>query len=83
MPIEVSDQQLSPHAGMATFWSFLHESGWRELVVCCLPHLEPTSNNALPPVANGFGFIQGLLCGAKKRTHCACLRRGPAILRCF
>ena len=30
--IEFTDQQLSPHAGTATFWSFVHESGWREVV---------------------------------------------------
>ena len=30
--IEFTEQQLSPHAGTATFWSSVHESGWRELV---------------------------------------------------
>lgn len=75
--IEFTDQQLSPHAGTATFWSFLHQSGWRELVTKCLPHPRPTSNNALLPVTKVLGFVQGLLCGAKKLTHVAYLRRDP------
>jgi hypothetical protein len=49
--IEFTDQQLSPHAGTATFWSFLHESRWGELVARCLPHPEATSNNALSPLS--------------------------------
>lgn len=77
--IEFTDQQLSAHAGTATFWSFLHESGWRELVAGCLPHPAPTSNNALSPVTKVLGFVQGLLCGAKKLTHCAYLRRDPVM----
>lgn len=69
--IEFTDQQLSPHAGTATFWSFVHESGWRERVARCLPHPESTSNNALSPLTKVLGFVQGLLCGAKKLTHLA------------
>jgi hypothetical protein len=75
--IEFTDQQLSPHAGTATFWSFLHRSGWGELVARCLPHPAPTSNNALSPLSKVLGFVQGLLCGAKKLTHVAYLRRDP------
>lgn len=75
--IEFTDQQLSPHAGTATFWSFLHQSGWRELVTKCLPHPMPTSNNALLPITKVLSFVQGLLCGAKKLTHVAYLRRDP------
>ena len=81
--IEFTDQQLSPHAGTATFWSFVHRSGWGELVARHLPHPEPTSNNALSPITKVFGFVQGLLCGAKKLTQCAYLRRDrmmPALL---
>lgn len=75
--IEFTDRQLSPHAGTATFWSFLHQSGWRELVTQCLPHPAPTSNNALLPITKVLSFVQGLLCGAKKLTHVAYLRRDP------
>ena len=75
--IEFTDQQLSPHAGTATFWSFLHQSGWCELVARCLPHPTPTSNNALSPLSKVLSFVQGLLCGAKKLTHVAYLRRDP------
>lgn len=77
--IEFTDQQLSPHAGTATFWSFLHRSGWRERVARCLPHPEPASNHALSPLTKVLGFVQGLLCGAKKLTHCAYLRRDPML----
>jgi hypothetical protein len=75
--IEFTDQQLSPHAGTAPFWSFLHQSGWGELVGRSLPHPVPASNNALPPLTKVFSFVQGLLCGAKKLTHVAYLRRDP------
>jgi hypothetical protein len=72
-----TDQQLTAHAGTATFWSFLHQSSWGELVGRRLPHPAPTSNNALPPLAKVFSFVQGLLCGAEKLTHVAYLRRDP------
>jgi len=26
--VEFTDQRLSPHAGSATFWGWLHPSGW-------------------------------------------------------
>ncbi|MGH7144067.1 MAG: IS1380 family transposase [Planctomycetota bacterium] len=77
--IGFTDQQLSPHAGTATFWSFLHQSGWGELVARCLPHPAPASNNALSPLSKVFSFVQGLLCGAKKLTHVAYLRRDPML----
>ena len=77
--IEFTDQQLSPHAGTATFWSFLHQSGWGELLEQCLPHPAPKSNNALSPLSKALGFVQGLLCGAKKLTHIAYLRRDPMV----
>ena len=63
--------------GTATFWSFLHQSAWGELVARCLPHPAPASNNALSPRSKVFSFVQGLLCGAKKLTHVAYLRRDP------
>jgi len=77
--IEFTDQQLSPHAGTATFWSFLHGSGWIDLLGKCLPHPLPKSNNCLQPLCKALGFIQGLLCGAKKLTHVAYLRRDPMV----
>ena len=75
--IGFTDQQLSPHAGTATFWTFLRQSGWIELLARCLPHPLPKSNNALTPVSKVLAFVQGLLCGAKKVTHVAYLRRDP------
>jgi hypothetical protein len=77
--IEFTDQRLSPHAGTATFWSFLHGSGWIDLLQKCLPHPLPKSNNCLQPLCKALGFIQGLLCGAKKLTHVAYLRRDPMV----
>lgn len=77
--IEFTDQQLSPHAGTATFWSFFHQSGWGDLIAKCLPHPAPKSNNALTPLSKALGFMQGLLCGAKKLTQVAYLRRDPMV----
>ena len=77
--IEFTDQKLSPHAGTAAFWSFLHGSGWIALLEKCLPHPLPKSNNCLQPLCKALGFIQGLLCGAKKLTHVAYLRRDPMV----
>jgi hypothetical protein len=77
--IEFTDQQLSPHAGTATFWSFLHGSGWISLLEKCLPHPLPRSNNNLQPLCKALGFIQGLLCGARKLTQVAYLRRDPMV----
>jgi len=77
--IGFTDQQLSPHAGTATFWAFLRQGGWIELLERCLPHPRPRSNNALTPVSKVLGFVQGLLCGAKKVTHVAYLRRDPLV----
>jgi hypothetical protein len=77
--IEFTDQKLSPHAGTATFWSFLHGSGWIGLLKQCLPHPLPKSNNHLQPLCKALGFVQGLLCGAKKLTQVAYLRRDPMV----
>lgn len=77
--IEFTDQKLSPYAGTATFWSFLHGSGWIGLLEKCLPHPLPKSNNCLQPLCKALAFIQGLLCGAKKFTHVAYLRRDPMV----
>jgi len=77
--IEFTDQKLSPHAGSATFWSFLHGSGWIGLLEKSLPHRIPKSNNCLQPLCKALAFIQGLLCGAKKVAHVAYLRRDPMV----
>jgi len=79
MQIDFTDQQLSPHAGSATFWAFLRQSGWIGLLERCLPHPRPKSNNHLSPLSKALGFVQGLLCGAKKFTHVAYLRRDPLV----
>lgn len=60
-----TDAKLSPHAGCATFWSFLRPSGFIEKLKAVLPHPQPTSNNHITPLDKALGFIQGLLCGAK------------------
>jgi Transposase DDE domain group 1 len=77
--IEFTDQPLSPHAGTAPFWAFLRQSGWIGLLERCRPHPRPQSNNHLTPVSKVLGFVQGLLCGAKKFTHVAYLRRDPLV----
>ena len=77
--IGFTDQKLSPHAGCATFWSFLRPSGFIEKLQGALPHPQPMSNNHISPLDKAMGFIQGLLCGAEKLTQVAYLRRDPVV----
>ena len=74
-----TDAKLSPHAGSATFWSFLRPSGFIEKLAAALPHAQPLSNNHITPLDKALGFIQGLLCGAQKLTQVAYLRRDPVV----
>lgn len=75
--IEFTDQKLSPHAGSATFWGWLHRLAWRKVLAVALPHPLPTSNNHLLPLEKALAFMHGLLCEARKLTHVAYLRRDP------
>jgi hypothetical protein len=79
MAVEFTDQQLSPHAGSAVFWGWLHPSGWIATLQAVLPHPPSLSNNHLSAVAKALAFIQGLLCDARKLTHVAYLRRDPLV----
>lgn len=74
---EVTDQQLSPHAGSATFWGWLRPLDWCKRLAAALPHPPPTSNKKLLPVEKALAFMHGLLCDARKLTHVAYLRRDP------
>jgi hypothetical protein len=77
--IGFTDQRLSPHAGSATFWSWLRPLGWRQLLAAALPQPLPLSNNKLLPVEKALAFMHGLLCDARKLTHVAYLRRDPVV----
>jgi len=77
--IEFTDKKLSPHAGIAAFWRFLHPSGFIEKLKEQLPQVLPRSNNAIQPIDKAVAFIQGLLCGGEKLTHMAYLRRDPVV----
>lgn len=74
-----TDQQLSPHAGSATFWGWLHSTAWLKRLREALPHPAPTSNNHLCPLEKALAFCHGLLCEARKLTHVAYLRRDPLV----
>ena len=63
--IEFTEQQLSPHAGSAVFWGWLHRLDWRQRLAAALPHRLPISNNKLLPLENALAFMQGLLCDAQ------------------
>ena len=76
--IELSEQQLSPHAGSALFWGWRHRLDWRQRLAAALPHPLPTSNNKLLPLEKALAFMHGLLCDARKLTHIAYLRRDLA-----
>ncbi len=75
--IEFTEQQLSPHAGSATFWGWLRPLDWCRQLAAALPHALPLSNNKLLPVEKALAFMHGLLCDARKLTHVAHLRRDP------
>ena len=75
--IEFTEQQLSPHAGSATFWGWLRPLDWSRRLTAALPHPLPASNNHLLPVEKALAFMHGLLCDARKLTHVAHLRRDP------
>lgn len=77
--IGFTDDKLSPHAGTASFWSFLRPSGFIEKLRALLPHAQPTSNNHISALDKAMGFIQGLLCGAQKLTQVAYLRRDAVL----
>ena len=77
--VEFTDQQLSPHAGSAVFWGWLHPSGWIKTLTAALPHAPSLSNNHLSAPAKALAFTQGLLCDARKLTHIAYLRRDPLV----
>lgn len=77
--IEFTEQQLSPHAGSATFWGWLRPRDWVAHLSAALPHRLPTSNNKLLPVEKALAFTHGLLCQARKLTHVAYLRRDPLV----
>lgn len=77
--VEFTDQQLSPHAGSATFWGWLHSTNWLQRLKAALPHPAPKSNNALSAVEKALAFCPGLLCEARKLTHVAYLRRDPLV----
>ena len=77
--IGFTDQRLSPHAGSATFWSWLRPLGWNKLLAAALPQALPLSNNKLLPVEKALAFMHGLLCDARKLTQVAYLRRDPVV----
>ena len=77
--IGFTDQPLSPHAGSALFWAWLHPLDWGKRLAAALPHALPLSNNKLLPVEKALAFMQGLLCDARKLTPVAYLRREPLV----
>ncbi len=77
--VEFTDQRLSAHAGSATFWGWLHPSGWVQALAAALPHAPSLSNNNISALAKALAFTHGLLCEARKLSHIAYLRRDPVV----
>lgn len=77
--VEFTEQKLSAHAGSATFWAWLHQRHWAEVLGRQLPHCAPTSNNHLTPLEKALGFTHGLMCEARKLAHVAYFRRDPLV----
>lgn len=76
--ITTTEQQLSSHAGQATFWAFLQLRKVREVIAKALPH-RPTSPNASRPVEIALGMIAGILAGADRLARIAWLRADPLL----
>lgn len=77
--VEFTEQKLSPHAGSAAFWAWLHAQGWIKEVADRLPHPPSLSNHHLRAIDKVLAFVQGMLCDARKLTHVAYLRRDPLV----
>lgn len=77
--IGFTNQQLSAHAGSATFWGWLTSTSWVETLRGALPHPLPSSNNHLLPLDKALAFLHGLLSDARTLTHVAYLRRDPLV----
>lgn len=72
--IGFTDQQVSGHAGFATFAGFLHWHRFGRQLADWLPHRR-TSPNAIPATDLALGFVVGILAGASKLAQVAYLRR--------
>jgi hypothetical protein len=51
----------------------LHPSEFLSVLEKALPHRMPLSNNHLTPLKKAVGFLQGILCEARKLMHVAYL----------
>jgi hypothetical protein len=72
--IGFTDQQVSAHAGLATFAGFLHWHRFGRQLAGWLPHAR-TSPNAIAAADLALGFVVGILAGARKLAQVAYLRR--------
>jgi hypothetical protein len=61
--IGFTDQQVSPHAGLATFIGFLHWHRFGDLLGKVVPY-RPGSNAGLDPAGIALGFMLGMVAGA-------------------
>lgn len=74
-----TDQQISAHAGSATFWGWAHPCGFIRVLKRSLPHPPSRSNNHLDALDKAVAFLHGILCDARKLTHMAYFRRDPLV----
>jgi hypothetical protein len=72
--IGFTDQQVSGHAGLATFAGFLRWHRFGQRLADWLPHRR-SSPNALAPGDLAVAFVAGILAGARKLAQVAHLRR--------
>jgi len=77
--VEFTDQQLSAHAGSATFWRGCTRRDGRRCWVGSCRSGRRRSNNHLTPLEKALAFSHGLLCEARKLAHVAYFRRDPVV----
>ena len=75
--IGFTQQQISPHAGLSAFATFLHWHRLKDRLGRLLP--QRTSPNATPMEELALGFLVGILAGARKLTQVAHLRQDPML----
>ena len=75
--LDETPKAISPFGGLASFISFLGQTGFAPEVQRQMPFPEPTSNNAIPLAHALTAFLLSVVAGAQRFAHCDWLRAAP------